>query len=304
MHTSKKQTLEALVTVYIPTHKRPELLKRAVKSVQQQTYTNLEIYIVVDGYCQKSIDLLSNLSKEDGRIIYTINDKAIGACASRNIAIMTAKGKFVTGLDDDDYFEKDRVQNFIHTWAKAGGATAIFTDSKIIKPDNSQTEETDRPQKVYKKYLFYRNYIGSQVFTTKETFVNAGLFDENLKAWQDLDLWIRMLKTDTDYMQKCESSCYIVDTSHDQERISKQGLETISASHEYICRKNNIPDKHKHTMTIIFIHYDKSLATLKATLDMYLKTKDLFATKLMARFMIYHNLGIISAIYRTFRKKP
>src|SRR5690606_14154097 len=119
------------------------------------------------------------------------------------------------------------------------------------------------------------------------TFVNTGLFDENLKAWQDLDLWIRMLKTDADYMQKCESSCYIVDTSHDQERISEQGLETIAASHEYICKKNNISDKHKHTMTIIFIHYDKSLATLKATFKMYRNTKVLFATQLMARFMLY-----------------
>lgn len=303
MQNNKINSSNAIVTIYIPTHKRPSLLKRALKSVQEQTYRNLEIYVVVDGYCQETIEYISKAAEKDTRIVYTINNESVGACVSRNIAIKNATGDFITGLDDDDYFEKNRIECFLECWTDNENIAAIYTDTKIIKSE-SEIITTNKPEKVYKHFLYYRNYIGNQIFTTKEILMKTDLFDPALKSWQDLDLWLTLLKEESNYILKCNNSSYITDVSHNNNRISNQHLSNIRESHAYICKKHNISDKHKMTMTIIFLHYDKSLATIRQAIKMLILTKDLFATKLVLRFMLYHNLGFISKLYRKIKKQP
>ena len=44
------------------------------------------------------------------RILFFKNVKNSGACVSRNKAITEAKGRYITGLDDDDEFTPDRLE--------------------------------------------------------------------------------------------------------------------------------------------------------------------------------------------------
>ena len=90
--------MEPLISVYIPTYNRLELLKRAVQSVQNQTYKNFEIIIVDDNSSDGTQDFLVGLAKVDSRIRYFFKDKNSGACVSRNIAINLAQGELITGL--------------------------------------------------------------------------------------------------------------------------------------------------------------------------------------------------------------
>jgi len=98
-----------LVTVYIPTYNRLELLKRAVKSVLDQDYSNIELIVVDDGSSDGTVDYLECVSQADQRVRYFVNEVNSGACVSRNKAIWAEKGEFITGLDDDDYFLNDRI---------------------------------------------------------------------------------------------------------------------------------------------------------------------------------------------------
>lgn len=104
---------QPLVTVYIPTYNRVDLLKRAVESVQAQTYQNLEIIIVDDCSTDFTHQYLQQLANEDKRVKYFIKEKNSGACVSRNIAIENATGEFITGLDDDDFFLESRIDEFM-----------------------------------------------------------------------------------------------------------------------------------------------------------------------------------------------
>src|SRR5690606_1394413 len=105
-------------TVYIPTYNRVELLKRAVESVRQQTYQNLDIIIVDDCSKDSTHEYLKEITKQDSRIRYFIKEKNSGACVSRNIAIENARGDFITGLDDDDYFLNSRIEFFLEGYKK------------------------------------------------------------------------------------------------------------------------------------------------------------------------------------------
>lgn len=104
-----------LVTVFIPTHNRAHLIRRAVLSVIDQTYKNIEIIIVNDGSSDNTPDVLNSLKLEYNNIHIFQHEKAKGACAARNLAIRNATGQYITGLDDDDEFLPHRITDFINS---------------------------------------------------------------------------------------------------------------------------------------------------------------------------------------------
>lgn len=97
------------VSVIIPFFNREDLLLRAIKSVQSQTHSNLEI-ILVDDASTEPLDKLNNLLKKDKRIILLKNNENKGPAASRNFGISKASGEYVAFLDSDDEFLSNKIE--------------------------------------------------------------------------------------------------------------------------------------------------------------------------------------------------
>lgn len=101
---------EPLVSVIIPTHNRPELLRRAVKSAVEQTYQNIEI-IIIDDVGNVPTDLIQ--SGEDNRIQYIRIPETYWISENRNAGIKAAKGKYIASLDDDDIWFPEYLSKMI-----------------------------------------------------------------------------------------------------------------------------------------------------------------------------------------------
>ncbi len=86
-----------LLSIIIPTHNRPHLLPRAVKSALEQTMNDLEVIVVDDGSVQSP-----ELSIEDSRLRVIRLPESRGGAAARNVGTEAARGKWITYLDDDD----------------------------------------------------------------------------------------------------------------------------------------------------------------------------------------------------------
>lgn len=226
-----------LVTVYIPTFNRVELLKRAVESVRQQTYQNLEIIIVDDCSTDDTHEYLEEIAKQDSRIRFFIKEKNSGACVSRNIAIENAKGEFITGLDDDDYFLKNRLEHFIKEIKNENDI--LFTNLSVLDTEGI---------KYVKKYktrvgaidLLYNNYIGNQIFIKTTILRNYKGFDERMMVWQDLEAWFNILKKKKSKARLVSNYSYILDISHEKDRISKSNKDKILKSYLYFVQKHNL----------------------------------------------------------------
>jgi glycosyltransferase involved in cell wall biosynthesis len=119
--------MDRLVSIYLPTHNRRRLLERAVDSVLNQTYRNIELIVVNDGSTDDTSPFLHEKCQLDQRLIPIINPTSLGPSKSRNIAVMAAKGTFITGLDDDDEFTPDRIARFVDYWDAL--ASAGYTKS-------------------------------------------------------------------------------------------------------------------------------------------------------------------------------
>jgi glycosyltransferase involved in cell wall biosynthesis len=90
-----------LITVAVPTHNRPQLLREALASVAAQTYPEWEVVVVDDGSLSPvSESTLREMLGE--RFILVRNDQAQGIAAAKNAGIAAARGEVVLHLDDDD----------------------------------------------------------------------------------------------------------------------------------------------------------------------------------------------------------
>ncbi|ASM48709.1 hypothetical protein PESP_a0459 [Pseudoalteromonas espejiana DSM 9414] len=204
-----------LVSVYIPSHYRPDALGRSLHSVLDQTYSNIEVIVVLDGLCEKSISLLESVSKEDSRLIYTFNKKPLGACNARNRAIELAKGDFITGLDDDDVMKSNCIEAYMKNWSEDFSFICGSYDF-IGEVANNLTGESFT---ITEKDLVKMNAVGNQIFTRIET-LKAVMFDENLNAWQDYDCWLRILKITGKSSLKLGERLYLVDVDPNRESIT------------------------------------------------------------------------------------
>jgi len=177
-----------LVSVYLVTKNRLTLLQRALKSIEEQSYSNIEIIVVDDGSDDGTSAFLESYTSKFP-YQFTSFEISKGAPAARNHAISKAKGEYITGLDDDDRFLPERVMRFVQKWQDGfsllGAESFLATDTRRVR--------WRKPSVVTFDDLLYRNLIGNQVFT-KTTYLRALKgFDESLDASQDYDMWLRLV---------------------------------------------------------------------------------------------------------------
>ena len=87
------------VSVVIPTHNRPQLVKRAVRSALAQEYPDLEVVVVVDGPDRATEKALADVS--DKRLRVLVLPRPVGAAGARNLGVRAAWGDWIAFLDDN-----------------------------------------------------------------------------------------------------------------------------------------------------------------------------------------------------------
>jgi glycosyltransferase involved in cell wall biosynthesis len=102
-----------LVSVIIGTKDRPKLITRAVDSVLGQTYKNFEC-IIIDSSCTTETENIIQ-SIDDSRIKYSKLYPDPGRVNSLNFGITCAQGKYVSFLDDDDEYFREKLENQVNS---------------------------------------------------------------------------------------------------------------------------------------------------------------------------------------------
>ena len=107
LKSSTKPKITALITVY----NSYNCVNTAVKSVQNQLLSDIEILIIDDGSNDNSLTIIKKLQEEDKRIKIIKNKKNRGALYSKSIGILKSIGKYIMLLDSDDLFANENILN-------------------------------------------------------------------------------------------------------------------------------------------------------------------------------------------------
>jgi len=223
-----------LISVIIPTYKRPfSMLKRAIDSVINQSYSNIEIIIVDDNskediYRKEIENKIKTLN--DDRIKYIQHEYNKGGCEARNTGIRIAKGEYIAFLDDDDEWLPNKLELQIMKF-KDTHIGLVYCDSySIYTKDDGSQKKYIRAYRingwVYDK-LIIENFIGSTSFVLvkREVFNTCGLFNTTMKSAQDYEMWLRISKKyKVDFVDIPLVNYY----EHEGERISRNIENKIS----------------------------------------------------------------------------
>lgn len=256
---------DPLVSVYIPTRNRPDMLRRAIQSCLKQSYQRLEI-IVVDDASTVEVQLqLQQMLAQWPTIKFLFNDTQMGACYSRNRAIASATGEFITGLDDDDEFEPTRIAEFVQNWDSADGF--LCSGYQFVLAGGRRVRSGRAALAISASTLLEVNLVGNQLFTKTAYLTTIGGFDPTLVACQDYDVWIRLAQA-FGSGRRLASFSYIVHQEHELERISTQ--------HRRLLGHQQLIDKHQQHMSASQINsqlfYRQLQCGEKIQLSMFLRT--------------------------------
>ena len=182
-----------LVTVIIPYFKKKRFIKSSLKSAMQQSYKNLEIIIVYDDFDTKDLNYIKKLSYSDKRIKLIINSKTMGAGISRNIGIKKSKGIFISFLDSDDIWHKDKTKYQID-YMKNKNYLISHTSYKIIN-ENKKVKAIRRARNFdnFSDLLKSCDVGLSSVIIKKKILTKNYLFPD-LKTKEDFVLWLKILR--------------------------------------------------------------------------------------------------------------
>ena len=113
------------VSVIIPVYNTEKNIEQCVRSVMNQTLESIEIICVDDGSTDGSRAILERLAKEDARIAVIAQENA-GAGAARNRGLQLARGRYLSFLDADDFFEPDMLEAALAAADSCGAEVAVF----------------------------------------------------------------------------------------------------------------------------------------------------------------------------------
>lgn len=183
------------ISVVIPTHKRPDLLKRAIESVLSQTQSAVEIIVVDDASCSETRSLVEGF--EVPNLFYVQNNDGKGASSSRNLGVDRASGDYIAFLDDDDLFGLEKIK--IVSECISNQSFDVLYHSAKINMVNEGVFYYSKPKffedaSLFLKELAVSNIVGGtpMVVVRRDAFITSGRFDETLDALEDYEMWLRM----------------------------------------------------------------------------------------------------------------
>jgi len=181
----------SIVSVIIPTFNRGRLLKEAVDSVLAQDYPDFELLVVDDGSVDDSAEILHAY----GQRLNLIQQQNRGVSAARNAGIAAASGRYIAFLDSDDLWLPQKLTRQVQFFNRYPDALICQTE-EIWMRNGRRVNPGFRHRKlsgmIFEPSLHLCLVSPSAVMIRRSLFDEVGLFDENLPACEDYDLWLRV----------------------------------------------------------------------------------------------------------------
>ncbi len=187
------------VSVIVPAYNVSKYLKETLISLEQQTFTDFEALIVDDGSTDDTADVVRKFCQRDSR--FRLLQKANGGLSSaRNYGIRQARGEYLALLDGDDIYHKDKLATHVARLYREPDIGVVYSASRTIRDDGKPMFISLSGKPVHSNLevaLLCKNFVGhgSNAVFRRCLIDEVGEFDESLRSWEDVDLWLRIAAT-------------------------------------------------------------------------------------------------------------
>ena len=199
-----------LVSVIIPTYKGSKALTRAIDSVLNQKYVEVEVIVVDDNVPDSRernlTEILMKTYQGDERVRYIKHKNNQNGATARNTGIAHAAGDYIAFLDDDDYYLEDRVGQCVRYMGVHKNMVGVYVGVDVVDEDGNITMQI-RPEKELEVSELLMDEMaigtGSNIFLRRTVFSEIKGFDTRFARRQDTEFMIRVCQ--------CERVGFITD---------------------------------------------------------------------------------------------
>jgi GT2 family glycosyltransferase len=189
-----------MITVVIPTYRRPRLLARAIRSVLAQTDPNFAVWVYDNASGDETAAVVATFMEEDRRIHYCARQSNIGAHANINRGMDCVASPYFTVLSDDDLLLPTLFERAMATYARYPDAMfvsspVILVDPKgrVLKVDGRQwPADLYRPPAGLLKMVELGHFIWTGTVFRRELVEQVGRLDPAMGSSSDLDFQLRI----------------------------------------------------------------------------------------------------------------
>lgn len=135
-----------IVSIILTAYNTESTVGRAIESLLNQTYTNLEIILIDDASTDTTLSTMLFYKGQDKRIRVLKTSRNYGPFACKNYGMTVAKGEYITFIDSDDYVNSDHImksfENYINERARVGyGYATVYHTEETRKFGNNYPTE-------------------------------------------------------------------------------------------------------------------------------------------------------------------
>jgi glycosyltransferase involved in cell wall biosynthesis len=182
-----------LISLVIVCYNQAPYLRDAINSVLAQSYQGAEILLVDDG----STDQTSEIAHEYPQVRY-IRQNNRGLSAARNTGLHQSRGRYVVFLDADDRLLPNALDAGLALFREQPDCGFVFGAHRNIFHDGSAAPTTlsEPIEQEHYWHLLQSNFIGmhATVMYSRDAIESAGGFNENLRACEDYEMYLRIAR--------------------------------------------------------------------------------------------------------------
>lgn len=188
------------VSVIVPTHLRPDLVVRAVRSALEQSLSDIEVIVIVDGRDDLTTGALRAV--DDPRLRVHVPERHLGNAEARNLGVSLARAALVAFLDDDDTWMAGKLERQLASLPGVAATRPVVGCRFIARGASASAvwpRRLPRPGEDLSEYFFCRRtpftgegmVITSTILTTK-AFATEVPFNRALERHVDSDWLLRV----------------------------------------------------------------------------------------------------------------
>ncbi len=180
------------------TYNRPQLIGRAIESIEKQTLQDWELIVVQDGKNEHTIQVVGEWAARDTRVKHLRRDKGGNIANATNHGLRAATGKYIAILDDDDcWITEKKLERQVEFLEKNPDYVGCGSGMIAIDEAGNETLKFLKPETdadIRQNALFANPMTHSTGMYRRSAIEQIGLYDETLAGFQDWDVWLKLGK--------------------------------------------------------------------------------------------------------------
>jgi glycosyltransferase involved in cell wall biosynthesis/SAM-dependent methyltransferase len=222
-----------IVSVIIPCFNDGLFIDEALQSINQQTYSPIEIIVVNDGSDDRlTIEKIRSLENSSIRVINIPNS---GPAAARNLGIQYSNGKYILPLDADDKIHSDYITKAVEIMEKDEEVGIVYCFAEFI--GNKKGKWNLPPYNL--RTMLLDNVIFATALYRKEDWEKVGGYDESLRyGMEDYDFWLSIIEINKKVYQIPEVMFFYRIKSNSRTYNFNKNLDRVKATYQKIYRNH------------------------------------------------------------------